>query len=200
MFLTEDRYATAKPTPADRARLIVLSGCSGGGKSALLKEMAARGWRVAPESGRQIVREQNLVGGDAVPSKDFSRFAGLCISRSVHFYHQAIASGSTTLFDRSVVDAVTGLRRHEITIASAIWRTLEVHSYGPTVFMAPPWEDLFANDAERRHSFEDAVDEYEWLLTAYVDLGYAIEVLPRDPIPERADWLESRISTRKEVA
>lgn len=43
---------------------IVLSGCSGGGKSSLLTELGRRGHTVVPEAGRQVVREQMLIGVD----------------------------------------------------------------------------------------------------------------------------------------
>lgn len=184
---------------ADPARLIVVSGCSGGGKSTLLKELSARGWRIACEPGRQIVREQHLIGGDGIPSKDLRLFVELCISRAAHFYREAAAVDEITLFDRSVVDAVTALRRHGTPVPVHLERALDVYGYAPTVFMAPPWETLFKTDRERQHTFEEAVDEYHWLVKAYQDLGYAIETLPRGMIGERADWLETRIQEYKEA-
>lgn len=184
---------------ADAARLIVISGCSGGGKSTLLEELSARGWRIACEPGRQIVREQHLIGGNAVPSKDLSLFVELCISRAAHFYREAAAVDEITLFDRSVVDAVTALRRHGMPVPVHLDRALDVYGYAPTVFMAPPWETLFKTDRERQHTFEEAVDEYHWLVKAYQDLGYAIETLPLGLVGERADWLEKRIQEYKET-
>jgi predicted ATPase len=38
--------------------LVVISGCSGGGKSTLLAELAQRGYGVVEEPGRRIVREE----------------------------------------------------------------------------------------------------------------------------------------------
>jgi predicted ATPase len=36
-------------------RFVVISGCSGGGKSTLLAELARRGYRTVEEPGRRIV-------------------------------------------------------------------------------------------------------------------------------------------------
>jgi predicted ATPase len=52
----------------DRAHLfVVLSGCSGAGKSSLLAELGRCGFPIYEELGRQVVKEQLYIGGDAVP-------------------------------------------------------------------------------------------------------------------------------------
>jgi predicted ATPase len=48
-------------------RFILLSGCSGGGKSTLLAELAQRGFATIEEPGRRVVREELASGGDALP-------------------------------------------------------------------------------------------------------------------------------------
>ena len=40
-------------------------------------------------------------------------------------------------------------------------------------------------DAQRRHSFEDAVQEYERLVRGYPTYGYDIHVLPKTSIEAR---------------
>ncbi|MEJ8474507.1 AAA family ATPase [Roseibium algae] len=46
---------------------IILSGCSGGGKSTLLKELEIRGYPVVQEAGRQVVVTAMTEGSDALP-------------------------------------------------------------------------------------------------------------------------------------
>lgn len=46
---------------------VVLSGCSGGGKSTLLAELARRGHAVRPEAGRLVVEAELAAGGGALP-------------------------------------------------------------------------------------------------------------------------------------
>ena len=36
----------------------------------------------------------------------------------------------------------------------------------------PPWQEIFSNDDERRHSFEDALASYEAQLSTYERFGY----------------------------
>jgi predicted ATPase len=44
----------------DVNRFVVISGCSGGGKSTLLIELGRRGYATVEEPGRRIVKEEML--------------------------------------------------------------------------------------------------------------------------------------------
>jgi predicted ATPase len=61
-------------------RFVVISGCSGGGKSSLLEELRRRGYPTVEEPGRRIVKEQLLGGGRALPWADKVAFARRCIA------------------------------------------------------------------------------------------------------------------------
>jgi predicted ATPase len=193
--MDEAAYDAANPALSGSDRLVVVSGCSGGGKSTLLAEMAWRGWPVFPEPGRQIVREQALVGGPALPWTDLAAFAELVLSRAMHLFALADPGSRAVLFDRGIVDAVTALER--------IGRALPHHAeavrqcrYGRRVFMVAPWEALFARDGERRHGFAAAVAEHEALMASYAAKGYDTVVVPRGPVADRADFLEAALSSR----
>lgn len=192
--MSEESYMTRRPTAEETARLTVLSGCSGGGKSSLLKELARRGHAVRPEPGRQIVREQTLIDGPGLPWKDLSCFVDLCLSRATHFHATAVAEARRTIFDRSVVDAVAALERAGLAVAGHHRRIVERLRYARTVFLVPPWQELFEQDGERQHDFGVAVAEYEHLLTAYPAAGYDVEIVPKGPLAERADFIEARLA------
>jgi predicted ATPase len=61
------------------------------------------------------------------------------------------------------------------------------------VFLAPPWPEIYVTDPERRHSFGVAVAEYQRLLEVYPSLGYEVMILPKVSIPERADFVLSKL-------
>ena len=56
----EDDSFAGNPELNGSDSLIVVSGCSGGDKSTLIRELAKRGHDAQPEAGRQIVKEQLL--------------------------------------------------------------------------------------------------------------------------------------------
>jgi len=53
----------------------------------------------------------------------------------------------------------------------------------------PPWEDIYVTDVARRHSFQEAVEEYERLRLGYPALGYEIEILPKADVRVRVDFV-----------
>jgi predicted ATPase len=60
-------------------------------------------------------------------------------------------------------------------------------------FVAPPWPEIFETDAERRHSFDDAMREYPQTLAAYRDCGYELIEIPRAPVSERVEFMLRRM-------
>ena len=70
-----------------------------------------------------------------------------------------------------------------------IYGGTETSEHAKTVFMAPPWPEIYRNDEERKHSLGDALAEYSDLLPGYEALGYEILVLPKVSVAERADFV-----------
>jgi predicted ATPase len=179
---------------AERSRqFIVLSGCSGGGKSSLLAELGRRGYAIYEEPGRQVVKEQLLIGGDALPWANLDLFLELTISRSINHLVEAARSDVITFFDRGIVDQLGGYKSRGMETPEHFRRAVEHFRYRETVFMVPPWREIFANDAERRHSFEDSVAMYDALVETYAHFGYRPVVIPKIDVAARADFVLAQL-------
>ena len=168
-----------------KPRFVVLSGCSGGGKSSLLEELRCRGYGAVLEPGRRIVQAEIESGGRALPWRDLEAFA----RRAMEVAHADLSNAAKlkgwVFFDRGMVDAAAAL---EYATGEAVPVALSGR-YHPTVFLAAPWPEIFAADPERRHSFTDAVAEFERLRETYNRLGYNVVLLPRTTIQTRADFV-----------
>jgi len=62
-----------------------------------------------------------------------------------------------------------------------------------TMFVAPPWPEIFVTDAERRHGFEAALAEYGPLRATYERQGYRLVDLPKVGVEARADFLLAQL-------
>ncbi|TNM62935.1 AAA family ATPase [Aliirhizobium smilacinae] len=168
---------------------VAISGCSGGGKSTLLAELAARGFSVVEEPGRRIVKQELEGEGASLPWVDLAAFARRAIGTSIADRAEAAANRGWTFFDRGLIDAAIAL---EHATGELVTRRLNaIHPYHSTVFMTPPWPDIYEGDPERRHSFSDAIAEYERLSVIYPVLGYEVVLLPKVSVAERADFVLS---------
>ncbi len=168
-------------------RLVVLSGCSGGGKSTLLAELAARGHAVVEEPGRRIVAEELAGDGSALPWVDLEAFARRTVAMAIEDRARVRGADGWVFFDRGLVDAAAALEH--ATGRPALAEHCRSHPYHRRVFLTPPWPEIFAADAGRRHGFDAAVEEYARLLDAYARLGYEVTILPKVGVAERADFL-----------
>ena len=172
-------------------RFVVISGCSGGGKSSLLAELGRRGHATVDEPGRRIVREETAKGGTALPWGDAAAFVRRVIAVSLEDRAAAEQTEGRVFFDRGLVDAAAALEH--LTGAPAIMALGRAYRYHPTVFLAPPWPEIFVEDDERRHDFATAKAEYERLAEAYRTLGYETTILPRIGIAERTDFVREAL-------
>ena len=191
--MNESEYVCGSPGRRNELP-IVLSGCSGGGKSTLLSEMSRRGYTVQPEPGRQIVMEQMAICGDGVPWENVARFVDLTLSRAMYLYNSTPDAGATFV-DRSILDCAAACKHLFGRVPDHVENAVALYRYFPTVFMVPPWKEIFSTDRERKHGFADAVAEYERLIPFYETNGYRIVRVPMDTVANRADFLEQYLRT-----
>ncbi|MGE0341171.1 MAG: AAA family ATPase [Xanthobacteraceae bacterium] len=168
-------------------RRVLISGCSGGGKSTLLTELAAHGFSVVEEPGRRIVKQELEKSGKALPWIDMSAFASRATEVAIEDHVAASSQPGWTFFDRGLVDAVSAL--HHATGEPLQEKLIAAYRYHERVFLTPPWPEIYGTDPERRHGFDDAVAEYDRLTTLLPMLGYEIMTLPKVPVRERADFV-----------
>ncbi|CAA2140911.1 AAA family ATPase [Hyphomicrobium sp. ghe19] len=175
------------------ARYVVLSGCSGGGKSTLLAELRRRGYSTVDEPGRRVIKAEIDNGGRALPWVDLAAFARRAIDVSIEDRNAAADLPGCVFFDRSLVDAAAALEH--ATGEPVLERLGRQHRYNPTVFLTPPWPEIYVPDSERKHDLNAAISEYERLERIYPALGYRVVVLPKISVERRANLVLAELGT-----
>ncbi|MDE1178396.1 MAG: AAA family ATPase [Edaphobacter sp.] len=172
-------------------RLIVITGGPGAGKTALLDELQQRGFAVAPEVAREIIREQMASGGDAVPWSNREAFARQMLVRSIGQWQQLQSAEGLVFVDRGIPDTLcyarlAGLSREMQQDAYAACCEMR---YATPVFIAPAWQQIYETDMERKQSFEEAEATFERMRETYEDCSYSLKQLPLVSVGERADFV-----------
>ncbi|MBY5395492.1 AAA family ATPase [Rhizobium leguminosarum] len=168
-------------------RLVLISGFSGGGKSTLIAEFAARGHATVEEPGRRIVKQELEGDGAALPWVDMAAFARRAIEMAMADHKAAREQSGWTFFDRGLIDPAAA---HQHLTGEPILEKLGVaHRYHQRVFLTPPWPEIYTTDPERRHGFDEAVAEYDRLAAIYPMLGYDVVMLPKIAVADRADFI-----------
>ncbi|MFD2101318.1 AAA family ATPase [Flagellimonas iocasae] len=93
----------------DHIPYYVITGGPGVGKTTLLQELKKRGMPVVPEIARELIKEQQAMGGEAIPWKNKKLYMELMFQSSVESFEQTIngTNGSDPIFfDRGFLDAL----------------------------------------------------------------------------------------------
>jgi len=166
-------------------KFVLLTGCSGGGKSTLLKALEERGFPTVQEPGRRIVSDELTGQGKALPWVDMKAFALRAVEMAKSDLQVAQHIDGIVFFDRGLIDAAVALAHSG---GQTMKDTLgETQAYWRRVFAVPPWRELFTNDAERRHNFDAAMQEHLRIEEALDALGYIRIELPKVSVQERAE-------------
>lgn len=175
-------------------RFYIISGGPGSGKSTLIDALEQLGYARTIEGGRAIIQQQQAIGGSALPWEDRALFAELMLSWEMRSYDMAKAQSGTVFFDRGVPDIIGYLSLCGLAIPQYMQVAAERIRYNQTVFLAPPWPDIFTQDTERKQDLEEAQRTFDAMRQVYSSLDYKITLLPKVSVQERLKFVLSRIT------
>lgn len=175
--------------PDETDRLIVITGGPGSGKTSLIEALAASGHTVRPEAGRAIIRDQQAIGGRGLPWVDPALFAELMLAADLRSHAEGLAGRRNVFFDRGIPDIVGYLMLCGLPIPEPVERAARQLRYRRTVFFAPPWREIFTQDAERKQDFAEAERTYAAMAETYPRFGYELVELPRTSVAERVAFV-----------
>ena len=178
---------------AEIDQLLVITGGAGSGKSTLIAALAAHGFAHMPEAGRAIIQDQLAIGGSALPWTDRLAFAELMLGWEMRSHCAALEPPGPVLFDRGVPDVVGYLRVSGLPVPAHVARAAQTFRYNRRIFIAPPWPEIFTQDAERKQSIVEAEATYRAMVEVYGGLGYELVPLPLVPVSERVQFVREII-------
>lgn len=175
-------------------RFFIITGGPGSGKSTLIEALVARGYRAMPEAGRAIIQDHVAIGGPALPWADRQAFAAQMLGWDMRSWREAAAKEGVTFFDRGIVDVVGYLRLCGLPVPDHLVTAARRLRYNPTVFIAPPWEAIYAPDSERKQTPEDARATFEAMAAVYPAFGYSLIPLPLASVEDRVRFVVGHLS------
>ena len=164
---------------------VILTGGPGAGKTTLLTELAAMGYVTVEESARAIISERTAAGSSRRP--DLPAFAREVLRRDIEKYLGQPQTSNWIFFDRGVIDALGLLQEVSPLPERELEAMLSTYTFHRCVFILPPWEAIYANDAERDQSFAEAVGVHRRLVQWYRSCGYALDEVPCVAVQQRAE-------------
>lgn len=175
-------------------RFHIITGGPGSGKTSVVDALRSRGFHCSVEAGRGIIQDQMKIDGRALPWRDPLLFAELMLSWEMRSYRHAELSTGPVVFDRGIPDVAGYLRLMNIPVPEHVHNALKEFSYNRTVFIAPPWPEIFRQDQERKQDIGEAQRTYDALVATYNSLEYDLIELPRAGVEERCQFILKHVS------
>lgn len=167
---------------------VIFTGGPGSGKTSLLQVLEEKNFRLIPETGREVIVEQVKLGGKGLPWEDKVLFRDLMFKRDLEKYKSLEEKEGIFLFDRGLPDSLGYSLLEGLPVPGSLRKNLKEYPYHNKVFLFPPWEEIYQNDAERKQDFETAVKTYEVMKQVYGDLDYHLVEMPKVSIPKRLEF------------
>ena len=163
----------------------IVTGGPGSGKSSLIDALHRSGYARSIEAGRGVIHDQMAIGGRALPWIDPLLFAEMMLSWEMRSYSLAQQTPGPVFFDRGVPDVLGYLRLLHLPAPEHMAKAAKMFRYNRRVLIAPPWQEIFRHDRERKQDFNEAVRTYDAMVETYTSLNYDLIEIPRVPIEER---------------
>ena len=177
-----------------RVNFYILSGGPGAGKTTLLEALRARGYTCVGESARRILKEQAASGGNATHDGDRARYRDLMLARGFADFHAVAETVAPVFFDRAIPELSGYGNPPGAGDPAALTNAIAACRYNETVFLFPPWREIYVHDEERKHAFSHAIEVYDTIAATYRRFGYRPVDVPCAPVEERLRFVLERIA------
>lgn len=168
---------------------IVITGGPGTGKSTVIEELEQRGFSCVHEISRQVTLEAREKGIEQLFITNPLLFSEMLLEGRTNQYQNATTSNTELIFfDRGIPDVFAYMDFMGSTYPPIFKDRSKEHEYS-SVFLMPPWKDIYTSDNERYESYEESLEIYKYIKQAYLQLGYTITEVPFGSVKERTNFI-----------
>ena len=168
---------------------IVITGGPGSGKTSLILFLEENGYQCQNEISRQVTLEAQKKGIDQLFLSDPVLFSQHLLEGRLK-QHQEVGHFKKTIlfYDRGLPDITAYMDFTNVSYPKSFHTTCNKHRYD-TVFILPPWKDIYTQDNERYETYEEAEKIHKFLIQSYQKYGYEVIVVPFGTLKERMKFM-----------
>lgn len=155
----------------------------------MIESLESRGHAVFHEYSRQLIQESLAAGTDVLPWDNLDAFTEAVLAKRWEHYCAVEAHASAVFYDRTPMDALAYYGPDPASWHSD-WMAVCERSLYHTVFITPPWREIYTVDQERWETFEHVEEVHSHLVATYRYFGYDPVLVPFGTLEERVLFIE----------
>ncbi|MBT3298434.1 AAA family ATPase [archaeon] len=172
----------------------VVTGGSGFGKTALIKEFDKVGLITIPETTLDYIKNFSKGDPSKLPWNNRPEFQKIIVNQRIKDYFFAPID-KPSFFDRGIPDEIAyylgyGLKPSNKCLEASINLRYD------QIFVLPPWEEIYVQDEFRPFTFEESIRIHHLVGEAYLKLGYSLIEVPRVGVEKRLNFVLNSISQK----
>lgn len=174
---------------------IVITGGGASGKSSIIEYLLENGFCAIREAAREQIRLSLENNSRALPWDDIFAFSKNVQHQMIQDYDK-FPESNYCFYDRCLLDVLSYLLLDGHEPYRELLNDIEKHNYFNTVFILPPWKDIFTKDEERVEDFEQTVLAFEMIKKTYQNQGYEVVEIPKGTIANRVKFIFEELVKR----
>ncbi|AMA49572.1 MULTISPECIES: AAA family ATPase [Flavobacterium] len=169
--------------------IVVITGGPGTGKTTIINSLVEKGYVCYPEISREVTLEAKRQGIDQLFLTEPLLFSQMLLDGRIKQFENAQNEGNHLVFiDRGIPDVLAYM--DFIGDECPEHFDLQCHETRyDTVFVLPPWEEIYISDEARYENFDQAKIIYEHLKLTYQKYGYKLIEVPIGTVEHRVDFI-----------
>lgn len=173
---------------------IVITGGPGTGKSTVIVELEKMNYACMHEISREVTMMARKNGIEQLFLKEPMLFSKMLLEGRVNQFKEASElDAAMVFFDRGVPDVFAYMNYLGVKYPPIYIEESKKNMYCKSIFLMPPWKEIYITDEARYENFEQSLAIYNHLNTAYKSLGYEIIEVPIGTVKERAKFILDNI-------
>lgn len=169
-------------------QIYIITGGPGFGKTELIDALGVEGFLVSGEFARDLILSETESGGEILPWKNSRLFQETILTKRKAFF-ESVPMDAIAFADRAIPDQLAFTRYRGFGTPDSLLNAALEYRYATTVFVTPPWPEIYKNDRIRTETLAEAIQIHQFVIETYRDLNYRINELPLVPTAERVQYL-----------
>ena len=170
---------------------IVLTGGPSSGKTSLLNHIQHPDIHCFEEVSRGVISKALAKGVTQPFLNNPLGFSEALFERRLHDYFED-KKNKIHVYDRGIHDVLAYLNAIGDEVPCGMLNDCSTYCYD-AVFVFPPWEAIFRQDAERMEVFEEAIHFHKALSETYTHFGMQCIEVPKSSIEERLSFITDHL-------